>query len=275
MSYYYRQVQFGPGSPTPVVKNLIIANVAVFLVQSILTFTDYSNWVVFHFGMTPALFLRSLHIWQPFTYMFLHGGLFHVGLNMIFLWMFGTEVEQRMGSRQFSIYYFACGIGAGIITYFFSIPFSLFGDGHMAMIPTVGASGALFGVMLAFGLFFPNRIVLLFLILPVKAFYLVIGLGLLNLYSLVFVQGGVSYIAHLGGMLCGYLFLRYYGDIAGAYLDYSDRKEETRRENDRRKNEEEQKKVDEILDTINRDGMHTLSRAERKFLRDRSRRRKG
>jgi len=276
MSYYYRQVQFGPGSPPPVVKKLLIANVAVFLAQSLLwRFIGGGDWLVMHFGMTPALFLKKLHLWQPFTYMFLHGGLFHVFLNMVYLWMFGTEVEQKMGSRQFWRFYIFCGVGAGIMSYLLSTAVAYITHDPMAgMVPTIGASGAIFGVMLAFGLFFPNRIILLFLVVPVRAYYLVIGLGLLNLYSLVFVQGQISYIAHVGGMLCGYLFLKYYGEIIGTIEEYAERGAQEKRRKRIMREKEEQKRVDEILDKINRDGMHKLTREERNILRDRSKRRR-
>lgn len=278
MSYYYKQVQFGPGGLSPLIKNIIIANVAVFLLQSIVSrFTGYGGWLELHFGLTPALFLRSLHFWQPFTYMFLHTGLFHILFNMFFLWMFGTEVERKMGSRQFAIYYLSCGIGAGVLSYFFTL-FAIFiglQPQDAWFIPTIGASGALFAVMLAFGLFFPDRMILVFFMFPVKAFYLVIGLGLLELYHLVFSPGGnVSYIAHLGGMLFGYLFLRYQGTIMGTIEEYAERGAEYRHRTEIAQKLNEQEQIDKILDKINREGMHKLSREERKILRDRSKRRR-
>jgi membrane associated rhomboid family serine protease len=263
--YYYKQVRFGPGSIGPVVRSLIIANVAVFIIQSaVASFTSYNGWMLAHFGMTPVYFIRAFHLWQPVTYMFMHGGLFHLLMNMFVLWMFGMDVERRMGSRTFAIFYFFCGIGAGLLTCVFLRNWD---------IPTIGASGAIFGVMLAFGLMFPDRIILVFFVLPMRAFYFVLLLGLFELYYLVFgLRGGISYSAHVGGMLFGYLFLRYSGKIMGFVDEKTGRIQATRKLADLERSEDAQRRVDTILDKINREGIHKLSRAERNFLREHARR---
>jgi len=268
--YVYRQVRLGPGSISPVVRTLIIINVVVFLVQSaVMAFTGYGNSLIEHLGMTPRLFVFGLHLWQPVTYMFLHGNLFHIFFNMFTLWMFGTEVERRMGSRLFGAFYFFCGIGAGLLTCVFWRNWGL---------PTIGASGAVFGVMLAFGLFFPERMVLIFFVVPVKAIYFVLGLGFVQLYYMIFaLHGGISYVAHVGGMLFGFLFLRYFHDFAERFGVYPGARRTPRqvRPADPVRQAEDQRRVDEILDKINREGIHKLSRAERNFLRMHARRRQG
>lgn len=263
--YVYRQVQFGPGYITPVVRNLIIANVAVFLVQSILSLTSFRGFLELHGGMTPSLFIKGFHLWQPVTYMFLHGGVMHLIFNMFFLWMFGTEVEQRIGSRMFSVYYFFCGIGAGLLTCLFWQNWD---------VPTIGASGAIFGVLLAFGLLFPDRMVLLFFVIPVRAFYFAIGIGVIELYYLIFMpKGSVSYIAHVGGMLFGYIYLRFNREITIG-LGKVRIKKPGGAQSEKRSFEEDQRRVDEILDKINREGIHRLTRAERNFLREHAHRNK-
>jgi membrane associated rhomboid family serine protease len=265
-NYYYRQVRFGPGHITPVIRNLIIANVAVFLLQSILNLTSMRGFLELHGGMVPALFIYKLHLWQPVTYMFLHGGVTHILFNMLALWMFGCDVEERMGSRTFAVFYFFCGVCAGLMTCAFWKSWN---------IPTIGASGAIFGVLLAFGLMFPDRMILVFFIVPMKAFYFVIGMGMLELYYLIFSQGGgISYIAHVSGMLFGFVFLRFAGRIMGAVDGATGKLESRTRRIDARSLEEDRRKVDEILDKIGREGIHKLSRAERNFLKDHIRRNK-
>jgi membrane associated rhomboid family serine protease len=178
---------------------LIIINVAVFMVQ---VFAGLgARRIEPLFGLTPSLAVGNFWIWQVATYMFLHSPhwLTHLLLNMLMLWMFGTEVERIWGTRAFLKYYFVCGIGAGIVTCMV-IPFW-----HNT---TIGASGAVFGVMLAYALIFPNRQILLWFIFPMRAKSFVLlctGIELFSLLSLG--DDGVAHFAHLGGMLFGYLYL--------------------------------------------------------------------
>ncbi|HOX27854.1 MAG TPA: rhomboid family intramembrane serine protease, partial [bacterium] len=266
--YYYRQIRFGPGSISPVVRALLTANIVVFLIQTVLNYTGHGGWLEINAGMTPGLFVKRFYLWQPLTYMFLHGSFMHIFFNMFFLWMFGTEVEQTMGSRTFGIYYFFCGIGAGLLTCLLNA--TVFKSTGF-MTPTIGASGAIYGVLIAFGLIFPERMILVFFVLPVKALIFVIGMGLIELYLMVTMpNGGIAYVAHVGGMLFGLIFIRYRVAILGfvenilsgrlaradGYYDYASA----------------QAKVDLILDKINREGMHKLSRSERNFLKEHIRR---
>src|SRR5881296_2153509 len=158
MSYY--RTQYSPkiglgGRITPGVKALLIANVAVFVLQVLVGQFGRSGEVETIFGLRPQMVLEDKYLWQLVTYMFLHstGWLSHLLLNMLMLWMFGTEVERVWGTREFIKYYFICGIGAGLVTCLVFYAST-----------TIGASGAIFGVMLAYGLLFPNRQILFWFI---------------------------------------------------------------------------------------------------------------
>jgi membrane associated rhomboid family serine protease len=133
--------------------------------------------------------------------MFLHGGLFHIGFNMLALWMFGTELESLWGTERFTRFYFITGIGAAICSTLVQ---------WNSFIPTIGASGAIYGLLAAYGILFPDRMILLYFIIPIKAKYFVILMGLLAFWSSVTASGsGVAHVAHLGGMLFGWLYLRH------------------------------------------------------------------
>lgn len=189
---------FGPGPVTPAVKWLLISNIAVFLV------TSFWPEPVRVLGLRPADVWAKLEIWQVATYMFLHASVMHVGFNMLALWMFGVELERLWGTRFFARYYAITGVGAGIcvmIVGVFSAP--------MAQSLTIGASGAIFGLLMAYGLYFPHRQVLLFLLFPVSSRVFVAIIGAVNLYSaMTATNAGVAYFAHLGGLLVGYLYLK-------------------------------------------------------------------
>jgi len=201
MSYY--RTQYSPqvglgGRITPGVKALIIANVSVFALQILVGQFGRRTDMEQIFGLTPSV-IHDRYLWQLVTYMFLHstGWLSHLLLNMLMLWMFGTEVERVWGTREFIKYYFLCGIGAGIATCL------LFQDST-----TIGASGAIFGVMLAYGMMFPNRQILFWFIFPMRAISFVILCTGIELFSLLSLQDGVAHFAHLGGMLFGFLYLK-------------------------------------------------------------------
>jgi len=193
------QVRIGPRM-TQMVKYLIIANGIVFLWLFLAGLVGGGGGIIRIFGLTPILVVTQLYLWQLVTYLFLHGGFFHVLVNMFFLWMFGSDLESRWGSRPFLKYYFVTGIGAGILSVLVE-PFS--------PIPTIGASGAVYGVLLAYGLTYPNRYVYVYFLVPVRVKYLVAGLALLSFVMTLDSQGStISHIAHLGGMVIGYLYLK-------------------------------------------------------------------
>ncbi len=193
----------------PAIKTIILVNVAVFLLQ----LTPLGE-AISALGSLWPLGSGNFRIWQPVTYMFLHGGMTHLFFNMFALWMFGAEIESHWGTRQFNIYYFVCGIGAAIVNLLATM-----GNPY----PTVGASGAIYGVLLAFGMMFPNRYIFLYFLFPVKAKYFIAGYALIE-----FVSGfgsrsmgsgsNIAHFAHLGGMLIGFLYI----SIKRAELSFPD-----------------------------------------------------
>ncbi|MGH9386179.1 MAG: rhomboid family intramembrane serine protease [Vicinamibacterales bacterium] len=189
---------------TPAVKMLIGINVAMFVLNIIVP--D----MTLRLGLVPGVVLRDLALWQPVTYMFLHdtGGLGHLLINMIALWMFGTDLERTWGTRFFVKYYFVCGVGAAVTTMMLSIlPISIADSMYYTV--TVGASGAIYGLLLAYGLYFPNRPIFLYFIFPIPAKYFVMIVGAIAfLSSLGGPGGGVAHSAHLGGLVVGYLYLK-------------------------------------------------------------------
>lgn len=191
---------FGPGRLTPAVKVLIAANVAVFVLNLIV-----GDVMTLRLGLSPQAVFTQLALWQPFTYMFLHSttSFSHILFNMLALWMFGTELERTWGTRFFTKYYLITGLGAAATILLFSTFSSAVYYGL-----TVGASGAIYGLLLAFAMYFPQRIILL-LIFPVPARIAVAILGAIAfLSSMSGPGGGVAHSAHLGGLVVGYLYLK-------------------------------------------------------------------
>lgn len=263
MAYYERRYRLGfGGGLTQAIKYLLIINCGIFLFQQ---FIPLINW----FGMKPYEVFPKFHIWQVFTYMFLHGGIWHLLFNMFVLWMFGCEVERTLGTREFVKYYFICGVGAGIFHLILNFN---------STIPVVGASGAIYGVMVAFAVLFPERVItlLLFLILPVqvKAKYLVMFFAGLSLFLGTFGgNDGVAHFAHLGGMAVGFLYLKL--DWRLEYIGkWIRRRQQSRRaiQNLRKQQtiQRMRERVDEILDKINEVGYDNLSEDEKKLLQQAS-----
>jgi membrane associated rhomboid family serine protease len=197
---YTSTVSFGPGPLSQALKALIIANVAVFLAQAVVP------GLTTLLGLQPAAVAGRLYVWQVATYMFLHAGVFHLLLNMLVLWMFGTELERMWGTRFFLKYYFVTGIGAAVLTLLFSaLPFAFAEQVRYAVV--IGASGAIYGLLLAYALYFPERPILMMMLFPIPAKYFVMIIGAISLYSSLGVSG-VAHATHLGGLLVGYLYLR-------------------------------------------------------------------
>lgn len=213
MSQFQNQrfsISFG-GPMTPVVKGLLIANVCVYILQSV-TMAVWQVPLELIFGLVPVLFIKKLFLWQPFTYLFLHGDILHILFNMLVLWMFGSELEKIWGSKFFLRYYFVSGVGAG----FLSVLANTSG-----VIPTIGASGAIYGLLLAYGIWFPTRVVYLMFIIPVQMKYFVVILGAIAFYSSLFSSGEqVAHIAHLGGMIFGYIYLKRWDSLKGMHNIY-------------------------------------------------------
>lgn len=207
------QFQMVPISPW--VKRLIIANVGIwFFLQLIIENIFFKAPVITQFfWFTPQTTLENFFIWQPFTYMFLHSNnVFHVMLNMISLWFFGSELEYRWGARSFIYYYLACGVGAAIIYFLAVIIVGLVQGSEPAVytIPVLGASGAVFGILLAYGILFGDRIIYFFGVFPMKAKFFLMVIGGMEVISLVSSgMGGsqVANMAHIGGLVTGYIYL--------------------------------------------------------------------
>ncbi len=175
-----------------------------------------------YLGVVPYFVTHRFWLWQPVTYLFLHAGLLHLGFNLLVLWMFGCELERMWGSRFFLKYYFLCGVGAGLCIALLSPAPPT--PPYMP-VPTVGASGALYGILLAYGIIFPNRSILLWFILPIRAKHFVLIIGALAFYSTLTQPGsGVSHVAHLSGLLIGYIYLRGWGDYGKIRAWYLERK---------------------------------------------------
>lgn len=195
MSTYF----FG-GPITRTVKALIALNIAVFVLQKISHLFFDSNFLELYFGLVPVRVTQELMLWQFVTYLFLHGGVFHIFFNMLTLFMFGNDLERLWGRRRFLNYYFVTGIGAGICSWLVSTN---------SWAAVIGASGAVYGLLLAFALTYPNRIVYLNFLLPVKVKWLVLIMGAIAFFSSVGGgEPGVAHIAHLGGMVIGFLYLK-------------------------------------------------------------------
>ena len=193
---------FGPGPMTPAIRALVIANVAAFVATWVLPALEGA------FGLVPQEVV-GFQIWRLVTYMFLHGGIFHILFNMLALWMFGVELERMWGSRYFVKYYVVCGVGAALTTVVLSLtPLSIFSGLYYAL--TVGASGAVYGILLAFALYFPHRPILFMFIFPVPARYAVMIMGGIALLSSLDAGSGsgVAHTTHLGGLVAGYLYLK-------------------------------------------------------------------
>lgn len=311
----------------PVTKNLLIINCIVYMAQLVAEQRgiDLTGMLGLHFAAAS-----DFHIYQLVSYMFLHGSFTHLFFNMFSLWMFGRLIEQTMSSRRFLIYYFVCGIGAGLCQeawqageYYLTgmHEYSLVSaPGHLP-IPmseflnqwtTIGASGACYGILLAFGMTFPNeRIMLLIPPIPMKAKYFVVGYAAIELLSAFTSNGNIAHFAHLGGMLFGLLLILYWrqnnrrGGRFESWETWTPKRNRTWRErlNDllhRRKanrskmsvhrggaqrfkdrdtdyeynerRKRQQERVDEILDKIRRSGYDNLTEEEKRILFENSRR---
>ena len=210
----------------PVVQNLIIANCVIYLAVTLIPAVNHFCAEYLQLWWTDAFNAPEFHSYQFVTYMFLHGGFSHLFFNMFALWMFGRELELQLGSQRFFTYYMVCGIGAALLQ--LGVGYAEYahafeaGGMNAAMrylyTPTVGASGAVFGLLLAFGVLHPNStVMLIFPPIAMKAKWFVVIYGLLELFfGLSGYQSGVAHFAHLGGMLWGLALLYWWrkkGDI--------------------------------------------------------------
>ena len=209
------------------------------------------------FGLVPRAVLQEYKLWQTFTYLFLHGGFIHILFNMFILWMFGKDLEVDWSKNEFLIFYFICGIGSGIITVFASIN---------SFVPVVGASGAIYGVLVAYGLTYPNRMVYLYGVFPLKVKYMVLGLGVIAFFaSLSASQSTVSHITHLSGMIIGIIYIVFnfrWKNIRLLYIKMRLKSIQSKQNEDTHIKIQ----VDKILDKLNDQGWESLTSKEEEFL---------
>ena len=297
-----------------ITKNLLIINVLMFVATFVFQRggIDLNDVLGLHFFMAS-----EFHLYQLLTYMFMHGGLQHIFFNMFALWMFGCVVENVWGPKKFLFYYISCGIGAGLIqelvqyiSYFViddlgSYEYvnlngvSVTVDYYLNQLTTVGASGAIYGILLAFGMLFPEERIFIFpLPVPIKAKWFILAYVAIELFSALGTSGdGVAHFAHLGGMLFGFLMIRYwqkhpgggsgYGRSGGqqffdrlknnwekrSHKNAGDGGVHSHTENDKdwqynQHKQTTQKEIDEILDKIRRSGYDSLTEEEKKKLFD-------
>ena len=260
-NYQRQQWKQNPLSPslfTDAIKFIISINFLIFILQYLSGMEDELFTI---FGIVPSKTFGELMLWQPITYLFFHGGIWHVLINMFVLWMFGSELEKFWGKKEFLRFFFITGIGSGLITVLFSLS---------STNPVVGASGAIYGVLLAYGLLFPNRLVYLYFLIPIKVKYLVILIGAIAFFSSLNPgNSNISHLTHLSGMVIGFIYLR--SSINWNTINHFviHRKDEIKRHYEDKKNEKREAlklQVDAILDKINDVGYDNLSESEREFL---------
>lgn len=298
MNNNYRPVGFGGGflSFPPVIKNLLIINGVVFFFQILLDNTIegrifLNKWLALNpiniNGYIDWPF--NFQIWQLITYQFMHGGFSHILFNMFALWMFGSSIENVFGSKKFLIFYLLAGISAGLLHLFVS---PLLG-GVPAL--TIGASGSVYGVLIAYALFFPDNLIFLYFLIPVKAKYLIGFLIVIEFLAVDSASSGVAHLAHLGGALFGFLYIMFdknsyvelknvfkrsyfykstsksqkkmFDNIAGTFKRNTNVDEANYYDiNSKDESEVTQAEIDEILDKISQSGYQNLTEREKKIL---------
>jgi len=266
MRYQFQSEQgniaFKPQSFTDAIKILILVNIVVFFFRYI---AQSQIDLAQIFGLSSENIWPM--IWQPGTYMFVHGDFFHIFMNMFVLWMFGSEMESIWGRSEFLKYYFTTGIGSGLIWLLFNM-----GNPYAVLI---GASGAIYGVLLAYGLMFPNRKVLIYFLFPVKVKYFVIFLGGMAFISSMGTSGSnISHLTHLSGMVIGFIYLKSSWTWLRLKLFFNSKVAEikynkTEKTEKRRMNM--QQNVDRLLDKIREVGYDGLTDDEKDELFTRSR----
>lgn len=238
-----------------VVKKLVIINIAVFLLEIILQRTNF----IAYFGLSPRLVLTRGFVWQLVTYMFLHGGFWHLLLNMFIIWMFGNQLEAVWGSERFLRYYLVCGLGGAIFSFIFAFN-SL----------VIGASGAGYGILLAYAIMFPYNQIYVWGIFPIRARNLVIILAVVEFLSGIAGRSGIAHFAHLGGMAAGLIYMksdyrarRLWDGLRDLWNKFPIKIKLDRGEDEAN---DDQRKIDSILDKISKKGHENLTETEKRIL---------
>lgn len=295
MNNYYKPSGFGGFSLfPPVIKNLLIINAAVFLIQLmgqyvVVQGNTLEDYILRWFGLW-TLGSGYFEVWQLITYQFMHGGFMHIIFNMFVLWMFGIEIENLWGSKKFLIFYLTAGVVGGLCQIILS---PLIVGGFPGV--TIGASGAIMGVMVAFGMLFPNRLIYLYFLIPIKTKYFIIGLILLDFFYIG--SQSIANLAHIGGAAAGLIYMLYEKKKGTAYGNYfngsygsssskenmfgkmgenlssmfkkKDKNVEDAKFYEIKKEDEEtvdQAEIDRILDKIGQSGYQNLTEREKKIL---------
>ncbi len=260
MKYQFQSEQgnlsFKPKYFTDAIKILIIINVGLFLLRFVAKSQIDLAGI---FGLSPKTVWPM--IWQPITYMFIHGDLFHVLINMFVLWMFGSEMESIWGRTQFLRYYFLTGVGSGLVWLLFNA-----GQSYSVLI---GASGAIYGILIAYGMMFPNRTVYLYFMIPIKVKWFVVFLGAVAFLSSFNNNTNISHLTHLSGMVIGFVYLRYYWHWKDFRFSVHKQIEEFRSSINSKRDQkkiEMQNEVDQLLDKINETGYDNLTEEEKDLL---------
>lgn len=239
---------------TPGVRKLLIANVAVFFAQ-----IAFPNTLEVYLGLTPALVVSKYWVWQIFTYAFLHGNGWHLFFNMFSLWMFASHIEGQWGTKTFLKYYFLCSTGAAL--------------GQFLLAPNtlvIGASGAIYGLLLAFGLMFPDSIIYLFFVFPLRAIQAVFFIAFLTFVMAVGAGGArIAHVAHLSGMLTGFLFFK----VPGWWRRFQNSLRKTKLEVIY-PTDDLSKEVDRILEKISAQGVDSLTPGEHETMQKYAHRKK-
>ena len=257
---FYRGRSYNPfGGPWTrgIVTKIVIVNIAVFILEILLIRTDFINM----FGLSPRAVLTRGFVWQLFTYMFLHGGFWHLILNMFIIWMFGSQLEAVWGGERFLRYYLICGLGGALFSFIFA---------YNTLV--IGASGAGYGILLAYAVLFPYNQIYVWGIFPVRARTLVIVLAAIEFLSGISGGDGIAHFAHLGGMAAGLLYMRTdyrawrvwrrIGEIfKGMPIRIKLRDDE-----DEETGEPDAEKIDSILDKLSEKGYENLTETERRIL---------
>lgn len=298
MSDYSRSGRFGFSAFPPVIKNLLIINGVVFFVQLLMdniTFNGLPAWYVLNrwFALNPISGFDAagnpynFQFWQLITYQFMHGSFSHILFNMFGLWMFGMQIENIWGSKKFLIYYLTAGVVAGLSQLFIT-PLLQAGAA-----PTIGASGSIYGVLIAFAMMFPDQLIFLYFLIPVKAKYLIGFLVVLEFMLVDSADTGVAHLAHLGGAVAGFIFImldknihvplknmlgissrgynnkNIFKDLSGKFRRSPRSVEDAKFydiSSDKKAEEITQQEIDAILDKISQSGYQNLTEREKKIL---------
>lgn len=240
------------------VKLLIIINIIVFL---LIELSGEKHLFFYILGLVPTEVINEYKIWQTFTYLFIHGDFFHIFFNLFVLWMFGKDLENDWGKKEFLFYYFTCGIGSGLLTTLIS---------NNLFIPIVGASGAIYGILVAYGFSYPNKLILLYGIIPIKTKFMVLGIGIIAFFATISSsQSSISHITHLFGMIIGIIYFSLNWKWKKLYLWYLKlRLKSLKIESS---SQDFQKtiskvKINKILDKLNDKGWDSLTNKEEELL---------